>query len=116
MSAQASAVLVRAANAFEKLAVYFQKEATEEQTQKVAHLKSTVLDPIAERVPSSLNPKLAEKLAGLDPDVLGFIQALTAPGSVAASRHDEMSLGGPSEKLASSADDDPLLAFCSTED
>lgn len=102
-------ILTRAADAFDKVAAYFEKEEAQAQEKRAAELKSEYLDPISEALEVQ-DPVIREKLAATDPDVLKLIKTRTAFSGGAAD-----SLGGSSEKVAS-AEEDPLLAFCMTED
>lgn len=103
--------LLHVADVLEKCAAYFQDEEQVETEKRAEHLRTEFLDPIRNSV-TDMAPGIQEKLANADPEILGLLKNLSASSGTT----DDGSLGGPTEKIASDVSDDPLLAFCMSED
>ena len=103
--------LIHVANVLEKCAAYFEDEETRETEKKAEALRTDYINPIKDSV-ENFDPKLQEKLANTDPEILSLLKNLSTTQKVA----DDGTLGGPTEKVASESDDDALLAFCLNED
>jgi len=105
--------LLKAAHILEKCAEIFEKEEIQENEKRAEELKTNYLNPIKEAAPEATDT-LTEKLATLDPEVLGFIKNIT---SHQQETYNDSGWGEGTEKVASGdEDEDPILAFCLSED